>query len=69
VQHRIIASGAGIGALPRFIGDRDVGLRPILHDSVEIRRSFWLVTHSDVRRLARIDAVGKWLRHCAARLV
>jgi DNA-binding transcriptional LysR family regulator len=69
VQHRIIASGTGIGALPRFIGDRDAGLRPILRDSVEIRRSFWLVTHSDVRRLARIDAVGKWLRHCAARLV
>ncbi len=68
VQHRLIASGAGIGVLPRFIGDRDVRLRPILPDAIAIRRSFWLVTHSDVRRLARIDAVGKWLRHCAARL-
>jgi DNA-binding transcriptional LysR family regulator len=69
VQHRLIASGAGIGVLPRFMGDRDPGLAPILADSVEIRRSFWLVTHSDVRRLARIDAVAKWLRICAARLV
>jgi DNA-binding transcriptional LysR family regulator len=69
VQHRLIAGGTGIGALPRFIGDRDPGLRPVLRDVVEIRRSFWLVTHSDMRRLARIDAVGKWLRHCAARLV
>jgi DNA-binding transcriptional LysR family regulator len=69
VQHRLIASGAGIGVLPRFMGDRDPGLAPILADSIEIRRSFWLVTHSDVRRLARIDAVAKWLRICAARLV
>ena len=69
VQHRLIASGTGIGVLPRFIADRDPALRPLLADSVEISRSFWLVTHSDVRRLARIDAVGRWLRHCAARLI
>ena len=69
VQHQLIASGTGIGALPRFIGDKDPALRPILRDMIEIRRTFWLVTHSDVRRLARIDAVGRWLRHCAARLV
>jgi hypothetical protein len=37
-------------------------------EEVEIKRSFWLVTHSDVRRLARIDAVARWLRHCAAKL-
>lgn len=68
VQHRLIASGSGIGVLPRFIGERDRTLAPVLGDEVEIRRSFWLVTHSDVRRLARIDAVARWLRHCAARL-
>lgn len=69
VQHRLIACGAGVGVLPRFIGDRDPGLRAVLAEIVEIRRSFWLVTHSDMRRLARIDAVGKWLRQCAGRLV
>jgi DNA-binding transcriptional LysR family regulator len=69
VQHRLVASGTGIGVLPRFIGDRDANLRPVLPDAVEIRRSFWLVTHSDVRRLARIEAVGKWLRMCAGRLI
>lgn len=69
VQHRLVASGTGIGVLPRFIGDRDAGLRPVLPEAIEIRRSFWLVTHSDVRRLARIEAVGKWLRQCAGRLV
>jgi DNA-binding transcriptional LysR family regulator len=69
VQHRLIASGVGIGVLPRFIGDGDPSLRAVLPETAEIRRSFWLVTHSDVRRLARIDAVGKWLRQCALRLV
>lgn len=69
VQHRLIASGAGIGILPRFMGERDPRLAPVLADSIEIRRSFWLVTHSDVRRLGRIDAVAKWLRVCAGRLI
>lgn len=69
VQHRLIAGGTGIGVLPGFIGDRDSSLRPLLSDTVEIRRSFWLVTHSDVRRLARIDAVGKWLKQCAGQLL
>lgn len=68
VQHRLLAGGMGIGVLPRFMGDHDPGLVPVLAESVEIRRAFWLVTHSDQRRLARIDAVSKWLRQCAARL-
>lgn len=69
VQHRLVASGAGIGVLPAFIGERDPTLRPLLTEQIEIRRSFWLVTHSDVRRLARIEAVGRWLRQCAQRLI
>ena len=62
VQHRLIASGAGIGVLPVFVGDRDPSLMALLPDLVEIRRSFWLVTHSDLRRLARIEAVAAWLK-------
>jgi len=62
VQHRLIASAAGIGILPAFIGDRDPSLTPLLADLIEIRRSFWLVTHSDLRRLARIEAVAGWLK-------
>jgi len=65
VQHRMIAGGAGIGVLPCFIGERDPGLVPVLADRVAIVRSFWLVTHGDMRRLARIDAVGRWVRECA----
>ncbi|WP_340313101.1 LysR family transcriptional regulator [Rhizorhabdus argentea] len=66
VQHRLIASAAGIGILPAFIGDRDPSLMPLLPELVEIRRSFWLVTHSDLRRLARIEAVARWLKTSVA---
>lgn len=68
VQHRIIAEGAGIGVLPRFMAAMDPRLKPVLGDRVMLERSFWLVTHSDTRRLARIEAVAKWLRSCVARI-
>ena len=67
VQHRMVAAGAGIGVLPAFIADRDPALVPVL-PATAIRRSFWLVTHSDVRRLARIEAVAAWLKACVAAL-
>lgn len=60
VQHRLVAGGAGIGVLPAFIAGKDDRLIRLL--DVEIVRSLWLVTHSDVRRLARIEAVARWLR-------
>ena len=62
IQHRMIAEGAGIGVLPDFIGQQDRSLVPILPDLVEITRSFWLVIHSDLRKLPRIEAVADWLQ-------
>jgi DNA-binding transcriptional LysR family regulator len=57
-QRTIIASGGGIGVLPCFLAE---GLRPILTDSVLIKRTFWLSTNSDVSDTARIRAVRRWL--------
>ncbi len=62
MQYRMVADGAGIGVLPDFIGQRDPMLVPLLTDRVEIMRSFWLVTHGDLRKLARIAAVAQWLQ-------
>jgi DNA-binding transcriptional LysR family regulator len=59
-QYRLVASGAGIGVLPCFIGDADPELIRILPD-VAITRSFWLVTHQDTRKLPRIHAFVTWL--------
>jgi len=50
--------------LPGFIGERDPDIVPLLVDEKEIRRSYWLVTHSDTRGLARIEAVADLLHRC-----
>lgn len=65
-QHRLIAAGTGVGFLPRFIGDQDGLLVPVLPDLV-IRRSFWIVTHRDTRLLERIRTFRAWLIDTVAR--
>lgn len=69
IQHRLIQGATGIGVLPAFIGDRDATLVPVLASERVIRRSFWLVMHSDTRGLARIDAVARLLKECTGRLL
>jgi DNA-binding transcriptional LysR family regulator len=59
-QHRLIASGAGVGVLPCFIGDGDPGLVRVLPGRI-ITRSFWLVTHKDTHDLRRIRVTAAWL--------
>jgi DNA-binding transcriptional LysR family regulator len=59
-QYRLVAAGAGIAMLPCFIGDSDPELVRVL-DPVRVARSFWLVTHADTRRLARVQAFVAWL--------
>ncbi len=59
-QARMIASGAGLGVLPCFIGDADPTLVAILPD-VMITRSFWLVTHQDTGQYPSIRAFTDWL--------
>ena len=60
-QAQLIASGAGCGILPCFIADRLPGLRRVIPDQIDIRRSFWLVVHHDARRIARIGRFIDWL--------
>ena len=59
-QARLIASAAGIGVLPCFIGDADPTLAVVLPTTV-IMRSFWLVTHQDTAHFAPIRAFTDWL--------
>lgn len=61
VQHGLIRSASGIGMLPCFIGDQDARLIRILDPQVSITRSFWVVVHKDVRRLARVGAFIEWI--------
>jgi DNA-binding transcriptional LysR family regulator len=59
-QHRLIASGVGLGVLPCFIGDADPALARLLPE-MRIQRSFWMVTHQDTRQLQRVRAFKDWL--------
>ncbi|WP_066801464.1 LysR family transcriptional regulator [Sphingomonas soli] len=59
-QHALVASGAGIGVLPCFIGDADPSLARIL-PGFEIERSFWLVAHRETHGFAHVRAMRNWL--------
>ncbi|MBY0300442.1 MULTISPECIES: LysR family transcriptional regulator [Sphingomonas] len=65
-QARLIESGAGIGVLPHFIAGANPALVRVLPD-ISIRRAFWLVTHRDTRRLARVRVFRAWLADLVAR--
>lgn len=59
-QARLVASGAGVGVLPHFIGGADPALVRVMPE-VTIARAFWLVTHRDTRQLRRVRAFRAWL--------
>jgi DNA-binding transcriptional LysR family regulator len=59
-QYRLVAAEGGIAVLPCFIGDTDPALIRVL-DEVVVTRSFWLVTHADTRKSARVAAFVEWL--------
>jgi DNA-binding transcriptional LysR family regulator len=62
MQYRMVRDGSGIGVLPDFIARSDPQLIELMADRVEIIRHFWLVTHEDLRKVARIATVGAWLQ-------
>ena len=59
-QAQMIASGAGFGVLPCFVGDQDIRLRPIRPD-LEVQRTFWLAVHQDVSSQHRVRSFLDWL--------
>jgi DNA-binding transcriptional LysR family regulator len=55
-QSAAVAGNVGVGILPYFIARTHPNLVRLLPDTVKIVRSYWLVTHEDVRELARVRA-------------
>jgi DNA-binding transcriptional LysR family regulator len=56
-----VASGIGKSLLPCLIADRDPRLRKLSGPEPVLAREIWLITHRELRRQARIDAVIAWL--------
>lgn len=61
VQQAMTRAGVGICVLHRFMARDDPDLVPVLPDIV-ITRTYWMVVHADLRRVARVATVMEWLR-------
>jgi len=48
--------GLGAAALPCYLADADAGLRRLTPPLPEMATSLWLLTHPDLRRVARVRA-------------
>ena len=55
-------NGLGLCVLPNFIAARYPELRIVLPKIVELRRSYWLVCHRDMRDVPRIRSVMSYIR-------
>lgn len=48
------AQGLGLAVLPCYLGDRMPGLARVGEPVAELRNELWLLTHPDLRRVARV---------------
>lgn len=60
-QLRAALAGGGLCVLPDFIAAGEPGLVRVLPEAVELTRSLWLLTHADLRGLARVKAVSEFI--------
>lgn len=54
-------AGQGLCVLPWYLARGAPGLVPVLAQSCQIRRSYWLVAHRDAAQAPRERAVAAWL--------
>jgi DNA-binding transcriptional LysR family regulator len=59
-QMEAVRAGVGIGILHDYAVRDDPGLQVVL-PSVSFLRSYWLVTHADVRSLRRVEEVYSFI--------
>ncbi len=60
-QMEATRAGAGVCVLPCFMGDAVPDLVPVLRGEVFLTRTFYLVTHTDMRDLARVRAAADFI--------
>ena len=60
-QMRAVAAGKGLGILPDFMAHHSPELIAVLPEQIEIRRSFWLVAHQDLRDSARVRTTMRFI--------
>ena len=55
------ASGAGVAILPRYVGDQEASLTPILPDVVKATQAYHMVVHADLRDLPRVRTAARYI--------
>ncbi len=55
-QVMAVEQGLGIGLLPCFLMDRNERVRRLFSSQPEVESTLWLITHRDLRHLARVRA-------------
>ncbi len=60
-QYSAALDGIGLSLVHCFMADPDSRLIPVLPDEIFIDREYWLVVHEDLRHVARVDAVCRFL--------
>ncbi|WP_035715523.1 LysR family transcriptional regulator [Azorhizobium doebereinerae] len=66
-QMQATRAGAGVCVLPCFMGDAEPDLVPVLPAEVSLTRAFYLVTHTDMRDLARVRVAADFIAAEVAR--
>jgi DNA-binding transcriptional LysR family regulator len=61
-QLKSTVSGYGLCVLPCFIADFEPGLRRVLANEITLLNSFWLIVHSEQRRLTRVQVAADFIR-------
>lgn len=59
--HHAVASGIGLGVLPAHMVVNDGALRPLSKPLEALASSVWVLTHPELRQVARIRALMQWL--------
>jgi DNA-binding transcriptional LysR family regulator len=60
-QYNAILDGLGLGLVHCFMAQRENRLQVVLPEQISVERTYWLVVHEDLRHVARVDAVCKFL--------
>ena len=55
VQLHVVLQGDGLCVLPCFLAGTEPRLKRVLREQVTLTRSFYMITHSEIRNLARIQ--------------
>jgi DNA-binding transcriptional LysR family regulator len=60
-QYNAILHGIGLGLVHCFMAYREPRLQVILPRQISVERTYWLLVHEDLRQVARVDAVCRFL--------